>query len=229
MMIYMNRPASPRWTRWSREPAHLATVATCFPSSANKIMVRGSSARSSTPRRTCAPDCMISDGGGSVRTWAREIGGLLLPDGMTPTRASVVKALSSLARPDGVPSAQAFVAGEGHRRERRFGSAGGSSICSGPQPQGRLEYRTLHSRDLSEVEALLDDWRMPDYSPGWLHDEFVEAIRRNFDNAKGVELMLMGAARWWIALWKWEGRVRFREPLPGPRPWPAAKWRSSSG
>jgi hypothetical protein len=41
------------------------------------------------------------------------------------------------------------------------------------------------------VETLLGGWARSDYSPGWLHDEFVEAVRRGFAHLKMATVMLM--------------------------------------
>ena len=89
-MTYMNRPASVQVDTLEQRARAFGIAATCFHivNLRSKITVRFYGNRShrggsSRPLRDHIED------NGSVHTWAKEIG-LLLPDGMTPTRASVV-------------------------------------------------------------------------------------------------------------------------------------------
>jgi hypothetical protein len=129
----------------------------------------------------------VSDGG-SVHTWAREIG-LLLPEGMTPTRATVVNALSTMAlgwhqmrTPSRAPEDNA------HNLQliKEIG------LLDAPRlSQGRLAFRTVSIHDVALLEQVLAQWARPTYSPGWLHDEFVDAVQRSFPHIRSATVMLM--------------------------------------
>ena len=128
------------------------------------------------------------EAGGSVHTWANEIG-LLLPEGMAPTRSSVVHALStqllgwhSMRMPSLDPDDTA------HNRNllREIGLLDAPLV-----DHGRLTLRTLRIEDIDALELLLVDWRRTQYSPGWLHEIFIEAISRNFDRLGVATLLLM--------------------------------------
>lgn len=166
--------------------------------------------------------------GGSVHTWAQEIG-LLLPDGMSPTRASVVNALSRMGlgwHQLRMPSLSHASTAHNSTLLARIG------LPEAPRlPQGRLAFRTLVLHDLDPVDALLQEWVRPSYSPGWLHDEYVDSIRRAFANLRTVTLMLMedgDSPR----VRKWSDRVGFVNLFQGrdlkPQPngdfYPGDRW-----
>ncbi|MHA7987821.1 Z1 domain-containing protein [Rathayibacter sp. CAU 1779] len=145
------------------------------------------------------------EAGGSVRTWSEEVG-LLLPAGMTPTRTSVVHALSSQAlgwhsqrRPSLAPSDTDF-------NRQLLAEVG--LLDADFESHGRLEFRTLRVAELAPLTTLLSAWCQSNYSPGWLHDEFVEALKRNVEQVGHATLLLMendGAAR----SRKWDDEIGF--------------------
>ncbi|CAH0123309.1 Z1 domain-containing protein [Microbacterium sp. Bi121] len=128
------------------------------------------------------------DAGGSVRTWSEEIG-LLLPPGMTPTRASVVQALSSQGLGWHSQRRPSLLATD--TKSNRLLLAETGLLNAEYESHGRLEFRTQRLADFDVVDTLLSTWRISDYSPGWLHDEFVEAVRRKAEQVGSVTLMLM--------------------------------------
>jgi hypothetical protein len=74
--------------------------------------------------------------------------------------------------------------------------------------QGRPEFRTLAITSFDPVKDFLDRWARSPYSPGWLQDEFVEAMERAFVHRRKVTMMLMeddGKAR----TRKWVDNVGF--------------------
>lgn len=128
------------------------------------------------------------DRGGSVRTWAKEIG-LLLPADMTPTRASVVQALTTMELGWHVmrkPSISSAANRENRELLEHIG------LMDAPlQSHGRLRFRTLELGDVNPLLELFSKWIRSDYSPGWLHDEFVDALARNFSQIRRATVMLM--------------------------------------
>jgi hypothetical protein len=126
--------------------------------------------------------------GGSVRTWAREIG-LLLPDGMVPTRASVTEALVShplgwhvLRRPSTDADDTAF----NWDLIRQLGLADAPLLT-----HGRRQFRTLTVTTILPLQKMLTTWRRRAFSPGWLQDEFMDALERRFDTYGRATIMLM--------------------------------------
>ena len=125
---------------------------------------------------------------GSVHTWAKEIG-LLLPDGMTPTRASVVSALSTMGlgwHSMRMPSRSIKDIQHNLQLVKNIGLSSAQYVR-----QGRPEFRTLVVTSFDPVKEFMDSWARSPYSPGWLHDEFIDAMERAFVHRRKVTLMLM--------------------------------------
>lgn len=129
--------------------------------------------------------------GGSVRTWSEEIG-LLLPAGMTPTRSSVVQALSSQAL--GWHSQRKPTLDLGDTEHNRNLLVRLGLYDADLEVHGRPSFRTLRMTDGARVEEVLNEWRIAEYSPGWLHEEFIEAFKRKFAQIGSATLMLMDEA-----------------------------------
>ena len=112
--------------------------------------------------------------GGTVDSWAREIG-LLVPSGTKPTRSSVVRALSttspgwhSLRRPsydaDSIASNRQLVEGLG--------------LYSAPKvSQGRLEFRTIYLPIDELIAHLFENWATDSYSPDWRRDDIMSVLQ----------------------------------------------------
>lgn len=129
------------------------------------------------------------EAGGSVQSWAREVG-LLLPQGMKPTRDAVVRALSStlsgwhsVRRPDFSPRARASNAD----LVKQLGL-----LDAPPVAYGRLEHPTLHLPLRDVVEQLVGPWSVDSYSPTWRHDDVVQAMLRHPDQDGEVPVLLLG-------------------------------------
>lgn len=145
------------------------------------------------------------EAGGSVRTWSEEIG-LLLPAGMTPTRTSVVQALSAQALGWHSQRRPSLLAADTGFNRQLLNDIG--LFDAEYESHGRLEFRTLRLSDVDSVEAFLAAWALSEYSPGWLHDEFVESLKRKAEQGSGLTLMLMendGQAR----ARKWDDYIGF--------------------
>lgn len=128
--------------------------------------------------------------GGSVHSWAEEVG-VLLPQGMRPTRTSVVQALTSMSFrwhgqrvPDVTPDGVAF----------NCDLIAQAGLFDAPKvSHGRLKFRTLETSDLTAVLDMFQKWKAADFSPGWIHDDIVEALDRNSQHIGSATLMLMEA------------------------------------
>lgn len=190
-VTYMNRPASPQVDTLEQRARAFGYRGDLLPYCqffASKKTIRSLTEVVHTEEDLRARLRDHVENGGSVHSWAREIG-LLLPDGMTPTRSSVVTALSKMGlgwhqmrTPSRLPSDTT------HNRALldKIG------LLSAPKvPQGRLAFRTVYIDSLDPLQNLLNEWARPDYSPGWLHEEFVDAVVRGFAHLKKATLMLM--------------------------------------
>jgi hypothetical protein len=108
---------------------------------------------------------------------------------MKPTRTSVVQALSSYAlgwhsqrKPTLDP--------EGTEFNRSLVRALG--LYDAPfEDFGRLSFRSLRVDETEPLMSALTRWVRSDYSPGWLHDEFLKAIERKFETVQVATIMLM--------------------------------------
>jgi hypothetical protein len=128
------------------------------------------------------------DDGKSVDEWAHEVG-LLLPDGMKPTRDAVVSQLSktpvgwqSLRRPlldvDALDYNRQIVESTGifDANEASF---------------GRRSFRTL-SITVEELRSqIIEPWKIESYSPSWRHDEIIQVLARHPDPDEAVTVLLM--------------------------------------
>ena len=190
-VTYMNRPASPQVDTLEQRARAFGYRADLLPYCqffASKKTVRSLTEVVHTEEDLRARLRDHVEGGGSVHTWAREIG-ILLPEGMMPTRSSVVSALSRMGlgwHQMRTPSRLAADTAHNYGLLEQLG------LMDAPRTsQGRLAFRTLHVDSLEPVETLLAQWARPDYSPGWLHDEFVDAVARGFAHLKKATIMLM--------------------------------------
>ncbi|WP_161958467.1 Z1 domain-containing protein [Ornithinimicrobium cavernae] len=190
-VTYMNRPASPQVDTLEQRARAFGYRGDLLPYCqffASKKTVRSLTELVHTEEDLRARLRDHVESGGSVHTWAREIG-LLLPEDMTPTRPSVVTALSKMGlgwhqmrTPSRVPEDTAY---------NRSLLAQLGLMDAPHSPQGRLSFRTIHLDSIEPIEKLLNEWARPPYSPGWLHDEFVDAVIRGFAQLKRATVMLM--------------------------------------
>lgn len=128
------------------------------------------------------------ENGGTVSSWAKEIG-LLLPAGMKPTRDAVVQALSaqpaewhSLRRP--VLDAPALEANRGIVE-------GIGLLDAGKINYGRLEFQTIEMPLGQVVSDILEPWAVESYSPSWRHADIVQTLKRNPHQNQLVPILLM--------------------------------------
>ncbi|WP_460626373.1 Z1 domain-containing protein [Intrasporangium mesophilum] len=131
------------------------------------------------------------DAGGTVHTWARQVG-LLLPDGMKPTRDAVVSQLdyqgmgwSSVRLPRITPDAI--------EKNRRIVEEIG--LFDAPfVDYGRLSFRT-HEMPVSEVsELIVERWAADEYGPSWRLRDVMESLERQPDQDHPVPVILMEEA-----------------------------------
>ncbi|SEP77267.1 Z1 domain-containing protein [Microlunatus flavus] len=190
-VTYMNRPASPQVDTLEQRARAFGYRADLLPYCqffASKKTIRSLTEVVHTEEDLRARLRDHVESGGSVHTWAAEIG-LLLPEGMTPTRSSVTSALSTMKLgwhqmrmpsrlTDDTQHNQALLEQVGLMRAR-------------PLSQGRLGFRTIHVDSMKTLEHLLNGWARPSYSPGWLHEELVDAVARRFAHVKRATVMLM--------------------------------------
>lgn len=190
-VTYMNRPASPQVDTLEQRARAFGYRGDLLPYCqffASKKTIRSLTEVVHTEEDLRARLRDHVESGGSVHTWAREIG-LLLPEGMTPTRSSVVSALSTMGlgwHQMRTPSRLAEDTAHNRALLEQLG------LMSAPHiPQGRLAFRTVYLDSVEPLESLLTDWARPNYSPGWLHEEFVDALVRGFAHLKRATIMLM--------------------------------------
>jgi len=190
-VTYMNRPASPQVDTLEQRARAFGYRGDLLPYCqffASKKTIRSLTGIVHTEEDLRARLRDHIEAGGSVHSWAREIG-LLLPEGMTPTRAAVVSALSKMGlgwhqmrRP--VRDAELTA------KNRQLIAESG--LLSAPfVAQGRLAFRTLEFSTPEPLLALMRGWQCSEYSPGWMHEDVIEAIERGFASATRVTMMLM--------------------------------------
>lgn len=190
-VTYMNRPASPQVDTLEQRARAFGYRGDLLPYCqffASKKTVRSLTEIVHTEEDLRARLRDHVEEGGSVHTWAREIG-LLLPEGMTPTRASVVNALSTMGlgwHQMRMPSRDPVDTSKNRSLLETLGLLNAEHLS-----QGRLEFRTMTLSEVEPLEHLLNNWIRPDFSPGWLHEEFVDAVRRAFTHLRQGTVMLM--------------------------------------
>lgn len=207
-VTYMNRPASPQVDTLEQRARAFGYRSDLLPYCqffASKKTTRSLTEVVHTEEDLRARLRDHVESGGSVHTWAREIG-LMLPDGMTPTRSSVVTALSTMGLGWHQMRAPSRLDEDTAHNRALLEKIG---LLSAPRvPQGRLAFRTIYLDSYEPLDTLLREWARPDYSPGWLHDEFIDAVSRGFAHLKKATVMLMedGAAP---RKRKWSGELGF--------------------
>jgi hypothetical protein len=133
-------------------------------------------------------DCL--DEGGSVHEWASDVG-LLLPRDSKPARAAVISALSSFNSNPGWhqlrrPSLSHAVSN--NQRVLDLGWEQAELV-----EFGRLTFKQI-TLPLSELlDRLLKPWQGAELgeSPGWRHEDLVDALSRQVDSKQSVPVFLM--------------------------------------
>lgn len=128
------------------------------------------------------------DAGGTVHSWAREIG-LMLPDGMKPTRNAVVSQLdyhgmgwSSVRLPRLTP----------HSIAANRSIADGIGLFDAPHVDyGRLSFRTVYLTVADVIERVVSPWAADDYGPSWRLRDVIEGLKRRHDHSQAVPIILM--------------------------------------
>ena len=128
------------------------------------------------------------DGGGTVHSWARDLG-LLLPEGMKPTREAVVRHLSYSSQ--GWHSIR-LPRLDNMARAANRGTVDVLGLLDAPfVDYGRLSFRTLEL-PISEVrESLIADWSADEYGPSWRLHEVMEGLDRHPQQSRLVPVILM--------------------------------------
>jgi len=128
------------------------------------------------------------DSGGSVHSWATEVG-LLLPEGMKPTRDAVVRALSetsagwhSLRK----PTLDTAAIDTNRNLVEDLGLLQAPAVS-----YGRLSFKTLELPLEQVITQLLEPWVVESYSPSWRHDEIIDYLRRIEQQISTVQVLLM--------------------------------------
>ncbi|MET7132988.1 hypothetical protein MT994_02565 [Cellulosimicrobium sp. MI9406] len=128
------------------------------------------------------------DAGGTVHSWARDVG-LMLPDGMKPTRDAVVSQLdyqgmgwTSVRLPRLTPEAIAT--------NRSLTEAIG--LLDAPAiDYGRLSLRTVQLTVADVVARLVLPWSADDYGPSWRLRDVTDALERHHNQSQTVPVILM--------------------------------------
>lgn len=129
-------------------------------------------------------------GGGTVQSWATEVG-LMLPEGSKPTRENVLRALNSfnttthwhsLRRPALSPAVRRF----NLELLSDLGLFGAAQV-----DYGRLWHRTLLMPLGVVLETLIKRWRFASYSPDWRHEEIVNFLERHVALGLDVPVILL--------------------------------------
>jgi transposase len=128
------------------------------------------------------------DEGGSVHTWATEVG-LLLPTGMKPTRDTVVTALSST--PAGWHSLRRPALSDDEVRHNQSLVAGLGLFQAPFEDHQRLAFRTLYLPASEVIDRLLTPWAVESYSPSWRHADLLDHLQRTVESNGQVPVLLM--------------------------------------
>lgn len=145
------------------------------------------------------------DLGGSVHSWATEVG-LLLPAGMKPTRDAVVKALSETSagwHSIRKPAMDANSVSHNYEVVQRIGLFHAPLVS-----YGRLAFRTLELPLNHAIEHLMVPWQEDNYSPSWRREEIIDELQRREPHISSIKVLLMddkGSPR----VRRWDAEVGF--------------------
>jgi len=208
-VTYMNRPASPQVDTLEQRARAFGYRGDLLPYCqffASRKTVRSLTEIVHTEEDLRARLRDHVESGGSVHTWAREIG-LLLPAGMSPTRSSVVDALSKMGLGWHQMRVPSRLHADVEANESLIHELG---LLDAPSKlQGRLRFPTLTVTDATVVEQLMNEWKRAPYSAGWLHDEYTEAMLREFGTLKQATIMLMDDPQGAPRVRRWADDVGF--------------------
>ena len=145
------------------------------------------------------------DGGGTVHSWARDIG-LLLPEGMKPTREAVVSHLSA--------TSQGWYSIRLPRLDDHSLAANQAIVETLGLPDarfvdyGRLAFRTLTMSVAAVRETLVAKWCADEYGPSWRRDDVLDKLARHPNQDQQVAVILMEESGE-VRLRKWDLETGF--------------------
>jgi len=145
------------------------------------------------------------DQGGSVHSWATEIG-LLIPDGMKPTRDVVVQALtrtSSGWQSERQPVLDPPLVSKNKELLDKLGLFDADIVS-----YGRLQFRTLKIPVSQLLADFLQQWIVDEKSPAWRQEEVIAYIQRLEPHFPMAKILLMddqGSPR----LRRWDSQTGF--------------------
>lgn len=149
------------------------------------------------------------DSGGSVNSWANQIG-LMLPAGMKPSRLNVLETLSrfnsakskwhSLRRVD--TSDEAII----HNREiiAQIGLIDAPSV-----EFGRLKHKMTQLPLKRVIDEILIPWKISSYSPEWRHTEILDYLQRQEDLSMMIQVLLMELSENEPRIRDWDSELGF--------------------
>ncbi|QCB92185.1 Z1 domain-containing protein [Cellulomonas shaoxiangyii] len=128
------------------------------------------------------------DAGGTVHSWARDVG-LMLPEGMKPTRDVVVNQLDYLAL--GWSSVRLPRLNTASLATNRAIAAEIGLFDAPPVDYGRLLLRTVDITVAEVLEKVVARWSADEYGPSWRLRDVSEALARHHDQEQRVPVILM--------------------------------------
>jgi hypothetical protein len=140
---------------------------------------------------------------GSVASWAREIG-LLMPEGMKPSRVAVLEALEHV--PFGWTAQRSPSFSESDIESNWAAIARLGLPDADKQSYGRLEHRTVWVTGAKATE-LVENWQGAPESTGWNRAHVAEAMGRVRDGA--VPVLLLEEASGLPRQRKWDASIGF--------------------
>jgi hypothetical protein len=147
------------------------------------------------------------EGGGSVDSWAEEIG-LLLPEGAVATRASVITELSrhalgwkSLRYPDLSSSAVAHNA--------RIVEEIGLEVAEEVHYGSRRRFRTISMTIDDATNLLIGKWSAPEFGADWRRELVLDAMQRYPHRSQPVRVILLEEDGGTPRIRKWDPMVGF--------------------
>jgi len=146
------------------------------------------------------------EGGGSVDSWAREIG-LLLPPDTVATRASVVTELSK--RAFGWKSLRTpILTNDAINHNARI--VDGLGLADAPTLSfGRRSFNAIEMTIDDATEQLVKAWMAPAFGADWRHEQIIDAMNRFPHRSQPVKVLLLQGDEGAPRIRRWDPMVGF--------------------
>jgi Z1 domain len=147
--------------------------------------------------------------GGSVSTWADQIG-LMLPAGMKPSRTNVLETLSRFNSAKSKWHSLRRIDVSGEARINNMHVVHQTGLLESPSKNfGRLDHKLMEMPLKKVISEILVPWKISSYSPEWRHADILDYLERQEDLDIPIQVLLMELSEGVPRVRDWDSELGF--------------------